>query len=99
MSKVSAIRSSAKEDRTNIPKPEEIFSHGERLGESAVADGNHENDIRLRAYEIYVQHGQEPRRWSLFPRSEPCTPCCLYALCRRGRCELWTRLPASLSPA
>jgi predicted SnoaL-like aldol condensation-catalyzing enzyme len=62
MSKVSAIRSSAKEDRASIPKPEEIFSHGERLGESAVTDGNHENDIRLRAYEIYVQRGQEPNR-------------------------------------
>jgi hypothetical protein len=28
MSKVSAIRSSAKEDRASIPKPEEIFSQG-----------------------------------------------------------------------
>jgi predicted SnoaL-like aldol condensation-catalyzing enzyme len=62
MSKVSAIRSSAKEDRASIPRPEEIFSHGERPSEPAVADGNHENDIRLRAYEIYVQRGQEPSR-------------------------------------
>ena len=62
MSKVSAIRSSAKEDRANIPKPQEAFSRSERLGESAVSDGNHENDIRLRAYEIYVQRGKEPSR-------------------------------------
>ena len=62
MSKVSTIRSSAKEDRTNVPQLEEILSHSETLGESAVANGNHENDIRLRAYEIYVQRGQEPSR-------------------------------------
>ena len=60
MSKVSAIHSLPKEDRTNAPKPEQIPSPSETLGDSAVADGNRQNDIRLRAYEIYVQHGQEP---------------------------------------
>ena len=62
MSKVSTIRSSANEDRTNVPQLEEVLSHIETLGGSAVADGNHQNDIRLRAYEIYVQRGHEPSR-------------------------------------
>jgi hypothetical protein len=55
MSNISTIRSSAKKDRTNVPQPEEILSHRGTLGDSAVADGNRQNDIRLRAYEIYVQ--------------------------------------------
>ena len=62
MSKVNTIRSSAKEDRVNIPQPEEILSLRGTLRDSAVADGNHENDIRLRAYEIFVQREQELTR-------------------------------------
>jgi hypothetical protein len=62
MSNISTIRSSAKKDRTNVPQPEKILSHRGTLGDSAVADGNRQNDIRLRAYEIYVQREQEPSR-------------------------------------
>jgi predicted SnoaL-like aldol condensation-catalyzing enzyme len=62
MSKVSTIRSSAKSDRTTLRQPEESLSHSETMGDSAVADGNHQNEIRLRAYEIYVQRGPQPNR-------------------------------------
>ena len=61
MSKVSTIRS-AKEDRTNVHQFEEILWPRQTLGDSAVADGNRQNDIRLRAHEIYVQREQQPGR-------------------------------------
>ena len=62
MSKVSTIRSSATADQTDVPQPEEILSHKITMGDSAVVDGNRQNDIRRRAYEIYLQRGQEPAR-------------------------------------
>lgn len=63
MSNINTIHSSAKEDRTDVTQqPEEILSHNTTLGDSEVADGIWQNDIRLRAYEIYVQRGQEPSR-------------------------------------
>jgi predicted SnoaL-like aldol condensation-catalyzing enzyme len=62
MSSIKAIDSSAEEDRTSAPRTEEILSHGETLGDSVVADGTRQNDIRLRAYEIYVQREQQPDR-------------------------------------
>src|SRR4029077_20249865 len=52
MSEVNTIHSSAKEDRADVPKPDAV----------AVADGTRQNDIRLRAHEIYVQRGQQPHR-------------------------------------
>jgi predicted SnoaL-like aldol condensation-catalyzing enzyme len=64
MSEVNTIHSSAKEDRADVPKPEETLSYNTGLGVSAVAvaDGTRQNDIRLRAHEIYVQRGQQPHR-------------------------------------
>ena len=62
MSSISAIDSLAKEDGTEVPKPEETLSYSTPLGDSAVAEGTHESDIRRRAYEIYVQRGQQPDR-------------------------------------
>ena len=51
MSEVNTIRSSAKEDNTGLG-----------VSAVAVADGTRQNDIRLRAHEIYVQGGQLPHR-------------------------------------
>src|SRR5579863_4809224 len=62
MSQISASRSSVKEDRIRVRQPEETLSRKTTLGDSAVADGNPQNDIRLRAYEIYVQREQQPNR-------------------------------------
>jgi len=64
MSEVNTIHSSAKEGRADVPKPEGTFPYNTGLGVStiAVADGTRQNDIRLRAYEIYVQRGQQPHR-------------------------------------
>ena len=62
MSAINTIHSSAKEDRTDIPEPEETFSYNTTLGDSAAADGTHQSDIQRRAYEIYVQRGQQPDR-------------------------------------
>ena len=39
MSAINTIHSSAKEDRTDIPEPEETFSYNTTLGDSAAADG------------------------------------------------------------
>lgn len=60
MSQTGTSRSSAKEYRSDVPRPEEIISPERTLGDSAVADGNRQNDIRLRAYEIYIQREQQP---------------------------------------
>lgn len=60
MSQTGTSRSSAKEHRTDVPRPEEIISLERTLEDSAVADGNCQNDIRLRAYEIYIQREQQP---------------------------------------
>ena len=64
MSEVNAIHSSAKEGRADVPKPEGTLFYNTGLGVSAIAvpDGTRQNDIRLRAYEIYVQRGQQPHR-------------------------------------
>jgi predicted SnoaL-like aldol condensation-catalyzing enzyme len=64
MSEVNTIHSSATEERAAVPEPEETLSYNTGLGVSAVAvaDGTRPNDIRLRAYEIYVQRGQQPHR-------------------------------------
>jgi predicted SnoaL-like aldol condensation-catalyzing enzyme len=61
---VNTIHSSAKEDRADVPKPEETLSYDTGVGVSAVAvaGGTRQNDIRLRAHEIYVQRGQQPHR-------------------------------------
>ena len=62
MSNINTIHSSAKEDRTDAPQPEEILSHNTTLGDSAVADGIGQDRIQLRAHEIYVQREQQPDR-------------------------------------
>jgi predicted SnoaL-like aldol condensation-catalyzing enzyme len=61
MTEVNTIHSSAKEGRADVPKPEETLSYNTGLGVSAVAvaDGTRPNDIRLRAYEMYVQAERE----------------------------------------
>jgi predicted SnoaL-like aldol condensation-catalyzing enzyme len=46
----------------DLPRKPVIPSHDKALGNSEVANGNYPNDIRLRAYEIYLQHGQQPSR-------------------------------------
>lgn len=62
MSSTKTAQSLAKELRSNVPQPEEVRSHGETLGDPAIADETRQNDIRLRAYEIYVQREQQPDR-------------------------------------
>jgi predicted SnoaL-like aldol condensation-catalyzing enzyme len=61
---VNTIHSSAEEDRADVSKTEETPSYDKGVGVSAVAiaDGTRQNDIRLRAHEIYVQRGQQPHR-------------------------------------
>jgi predicted SnoaL-like aldol condensation-catalyzing enzyme len=62
MTDINTIHSSDKHDGSDVPKPEQALSYNATLGDSAVADGTHQNDIRLRAYEIYVQRGHQPHR-------------------------------------
>jgi predicted SnoaL-like aldol condensation-catalyzing enzyme len=62
MSSTKTAQSLAKEPRSNVSQPEEIFSRNTTLGDSAVADGTRQNDIRFRAYEIYGQREQQPDR-------------------------------------
>lgn len=62
MSNVNRIHSSAKKVRTQVPQPEEIPSHNTTLGDSDVTDGISQNDIQLRAYQMYVQRKQQPSR-------------------------------------
>ena len=62
MSDTNIMHSPATRDRTEVPKPEEALLHNPPLGDSALADGSHESDIRRRAHEIYVQRGQQPDR-------------------------------------
>ena len=62
MSAINTIHSPAQKDRTEVPKREETLSHNATFGDSAVADGTHQSDIQRRAYEIYVQRGQQPHR-------------------------------------
>lgn len=62
MSSTNAAQALAKEPRSNVPQPEEIFSRNTTLEDSAVADGTRQNDIRFRAYEIYGQREQQPDR-------------------------------------
>jgi predicted SnoaL-like aldol condensation-catalyzing enzyme len=62
MSSTKMAQSLAKEPPGNVSQPEEIFSRNTTLGDSAVADGTRQNDIRFRAYEIYGQREQQPDR-------------------------------------
>ena len=62
MSDTNTIHSSEKEDGTDVPKPEGALSYDGALGDSAAVDRTRQNDIRLRAYEIHVQCGQQPHR-------------------------------------
>ena len=62
MSQTGASRSKAKEDPTSVAQPAQILSRNTTLGDSSVGDGNRQNDIRLRAYEIHIQHERQPSR-------------------------------------
>ena len=62
MSNMNTIHSSAREERIKVAQPEEMLSDRTTLRDSAVADGTRHNDIRLRAYELYVQREQRPGR-------------------------------------
>jgi predicted SnoaL-like aldol condensation-catalyzing enzyme len=62
MSKINTSHSLGKEDGTSVSQPEQILSLRQPSGDSALADESGENDIRLRAYEIYVQREQQPSR-------------------------------------
>jgi predicted SnoaL-like aldol condensation-catalyzing enzyme len=60
MSQTGTSRREAKDQRTDVPRLEEILSFEVASRGTAVADGNSHDDIRLRAYEIYVRRGQQP---------------------------------------
>jgi len=62
MSNINTIHSSARKERIKVAQPEEMLSDRTTLRDSAAADGTRHNDIRLRAYELYVQRKQQPDR-------------------------------------
>jgi predicted SnoaL-like aldol condensation-catalyzing enzyme len=62
MSSTKTAHSLVSEVRSKVPQPDDTFSDNPQLGDPAVADGTPQNDIRLRAYEIYVQREQQAGR-------------------------------------
>jgi len=62
MSNINTIHSSAREERIKVAQPEEMLSDRTTSQDSAAAEGTRHNDIRLRAYELYVQREQQPGR-------------------------------------